>query len=172
MKSILTGIALATLALISAPFAHASTLQFTPQVQSAVATTTLTFIASGGSATTTALDAFAQGQIRAIDQGVLLWQNTASSTSTVVGVTTQYSQDGIDWYSDDLSLPTLATTSQPFSINTPVSFTLKAAGTAVALHATLVRFPTRFIREVFSVTGAADAIWWQFIPLRQAVGGN
>lgn len=156
--------------LFGANAVHAQRLQFVPSTQSAVATTTLTFIPIGGSATTSAFDSFAQGQIAAIDQGTFLMQNVASSTSAVVTITTQYSQDGIDWYSDELALPVTATTTQAYNIGSPVSYIFTAASTATSSKAVRLNFPTRYIREVITAAGAQDGIWYQFIPQRQAAG--
>jgi hypothetical protein len=147
-----------------ASISHANPLQFVPTTQLATATTSVAYLVSGGSATTTTFDAYAQGQPLAIDKGVLLLQNAASSTSSVLDVSVQYSNDNIDWYSDQLLAPT--TTAMDISVAN--TYHWKATATATTSKAITLSFPTRYVRVVYSASGAAGAIWWQFVPQRQS----
>ncbi len=151
-----------------AGIAHATPLYFVPTTQLAAATSSVTYLISGGNATTTSFDAYAGGQPYAIDKGVLLLQTAASSTSSVLNVTFQYSQDNIDWYGDDLFTITNASTTQPYTISSNVSYSWTAAGTATSSKALNVNFPTRYVRAILSQSGAAGALWWQFVPQRQS----
>lgn len=165
--STLLGLLALVLGLSGAAVTHANPLQFVPTTQLATATTSVTYLVTGGSATSTSFDAFANGQPIAIDRGVLLTQFAASSTSSVLGIRFQYSIDNVDWYDDQGVQPTTATSSQPYQIATPFSYAWLAAGTATSSKMVNVNFPTRYVRAVYTEAGAGGAIWWQFVPQRQ-----
>lgn len=160
--AIVCGIVAAALSL-GAFTAYANPFQFVPTTQFATATTTRQYIITGGNSTTTTFDAFAQGQPKAIDKGVLGVQMEASSTSSVLNVALQYSNDGIDWYSDQL----LSTTTT-MDISVANSYKWTAINTATTSKMVNVQFPTRYVRAIFSEAGAGAAIWWQFTPQRQS----
>lgn len=129
-------------------------------VKSAVATTTQVYIASGGNATTSAYDSF-NGDPNASNSGVLFLQFTASSTSSVLGVTFQYSQDGIDWYGDDTGAATST------NINLVNTYSWTAAGTATTSKVITMPTPTRFVRAVYTMTGAAGGVWSSFVVKKE-----
>lgn len=155
---------LAVAAIFVATSVHANPLFFVPTTQFSAATTSPAYLSVGGTSTTTSFDSYATGQPLAINKGVLLIQNTASSTSSVLGIAVQYSQDNIDWYQDNLPI---ATTTALSNISTANTYTWTAQGTAVSLKAIALNFPTRYVRVVFTSTGAAGAVWWQFVPQRE-----
>lgn len=145
--------------------AHANPLQFVPTVQTATATTTRAYLTTATTATTT-FDSFTPGgQIKAANNATFFLQVEASSTSSIIGVKFQYSQDGVDWYEDNISL---AATTTVTNIQTPHSYTWPAQTVATSSRAFTVPTPTRYVRAVVSTTGASASIWNQFIPLREA----
>lgn len=144
--------------------AHANPSDFTT-VKSAASTTTVTYIVSGGNATTTPYDAL-NGD-NAADSAVLLTQFAASSTSSVLGIKIQYSQDGIDWYDDNLLESTNSTTSPTYSMQIPNTYSWTAVGTATSSKAIAVPTPTRYVRAVYTMTGAAGAVWNQMVVKKQ-----
>lgn len=126
--------------------------------KSATATTTETFIASGATVIGTPYDSF-NGDPNAADSSVLLVQFSASSTSSVLGIKVQYSQDGIDWYDDNLLESTNSTSTPAYSMQVANSYTWTAAGTATAFKAITEPTPTRFTREVYTMAGANGSVW-------------
>ena len=116
----------------------------------------------------------------ATDKAVLLIQFVGSSTSSVLNTNIEYSQDGIDWYqSTDTLVPGYATTSEPvFDISNVPQYRLIYASSTAGLASTTISqstttravnimTPTRYVRAIFTETGAAGAVWSQFIPERQ-----
>src|SRR4051812_45173783 len=74
-----------------------------PVASNVTATTSVTYFTTGTATTTlTTLDAYASTSGRAADNSVLLIQMAASSTSSVLQGKVEYSQDGIDWYDNDI----------------------------------------------------------------------
>lgn len=146
--------------------ANANPLQFKPTVQTATATSSVAYMTAGTATSTLTIDSNAPGQPFVTDQMALLIQNVASSTSSILNIAIQYSQDGIDWYSDN---GTVVATSTPFQIQVADTYTWTAAGTATTSKALFVRTPTRFVRAVFSVPAgaAAGGVWAQWVPSRQ-----
>lgn len=132
------------------------------------ATTTITYVTSGGTATET-YDSYASGvsDPNASDSAVLLTAFTASSTSSVLAIKIQYSMNGIDWYDDNLFQIDSASSTQAFGIGTPNSFTWTAAGTATAYKAIIVPTPTRYMRAVYTLSGANAGLWKSIIAKKQ-----
>lgn len=147
-----------------ANLSHANPLFFPATAQFATATTTVQYFATGTATTTlVTFDSYSQGQPKATDKGVLLVQEAASSTSSVIQTTLEYSQDGIDWYADNT-----ITASGVNNTSAPIAFAWTAAGTATSSKAYSVPMPTRYVRAKFSVTGAGAAVWAQIVPQRQS----
>lgn len=179
----LIGIAVAMLitAFLLVSVVEANPLRFGTSSKSATATTTATYISAGNATTTHAYDAYAQPSGFALDQAMLLFQHSASSTLSKVRVNIEYSQDGIDWYQDGgTSANGYATTSKPYNLtqvmqyenafaSTTAGLGAPAANAATTTRALLVKTYTRFVRAVFTVpTGdGAAAIWSEWVPVRQ-----
>lgn len=175
---------LAVVLFVSTPFAHAERLQFTPTVQTAVATTSPAYQTAGTATTTITFDSYSVAggaQIAGIDQGVLLAQFTASSTATTWRIGEEVSQDGIDWYADDTLIPgNASTTPGVMSVNSPWIYSYTYSSTTpdagpvlpgtntskIALH---LNFPTRFVRLfTYLTTGSTPGgFWGQIVPERQ-----
>lgn len=148
--------------------AHANPLQFKPTVQTATATTTVSYMTAGTATTTLTLDSYAPGQPFTTDQAVLFIQFTASTSASILNTTVQYSQDGIDWYSDGGTFENgFATTTKPYDLSQIAQYTLSNGTTTRAINITT---PTRFIRAQFSIPvgSAASGVWAQWIPSRQS----
>lgn len=175
-------IAISTIFLIPLAPAHANPFRFPASAATSAATTSPVYMTPGTATTTVTYDSYANGGgSQATDKATLLMQMTASSTSTTYNVALEYSQDGIDWYSDSQLTGTLATTTQVFQTNTPISYSIKYASTTpdggivlansnTAYRALTIPTPTRFVR-VFSslaVGGTNGATWLQIIGQKQS----
>lgn len=146
--------------------AQANVFIFPPTIMTATATSTLANIAPGVGTTTLLYDSYNTGQPFATENAVLMVLDTASSTSSVLKVALQYSQNGLDWYNDDINV--VATSSlQTFNTYTytAVSTTASTSGFAIP-----VLTPTRYVRVIFSSTGATNSIFAQITPRRQLSG--
>lgn len=160
-------LAIAVIFLIPVGLAHANPLRFPATAQSAAATTTVTYLTSSTATTTLfTYDTYANGGgTQATDKAVLNVQLAASSTSSVLDVTVEHSQDDIDWYQDELSVPSSAGLQ---TITVPNSFVWTAAGTATSSKAVLVPTPERYLRVKASISGASGAVWAQLVGQKQS----
>lgn len=146
----------------------ANALFFLPTVTSSAATSSPSYITTAGvnASATTTFDAYANGSPRAANYATVFSQFVASSTSSVFTVRIQYSQDGVDWYSDFINI---STTTNPTNIATEKSYTFTAVSTATTSKAFKVETPTRYMRVVNNVSGAAGGVWTQIIPTREVI---
>ena len=152
---------------------HANPLRFPPAVASATATTTSTYFVAGTTATTTmaTYDTYSNtgvsgvgGSTQAMDKASLLIQLAASSTSSILRTTFEYSQDGIDWYEDEIFVPA---TSGYTSIGQPTVYTWTANGTATSSKIVNVPTPLRYVRVRMRVEGANASVWAAIQPQKQ-----
>lgn len=161
-----------------APVTHAQPLYFIPTVQTAAATSTRVYMTPGTATTTLVFDSYLQGQIRGVNQGVLLTQLTASSTATTLKINEEVSQDGIDWYADNTME---GTTTNVYSLSPANSYFYQYSSTTPngavvpatanqGFKAVTLDFPTRFIRIFYTLAlgGTNGAVWGQIIPERQS----
>lgn len=167
--------------LLLAPSAHANPLRFPATVTTSSATTSPVFLTPGTATSTVTYDAWANGGgSQAFDKATLLLQMTASSTSTTYNVSVEYSQDGIDWYSDALLQSVTGTSSQRYSVNTPIGYSITYASTTpggaivpatanTAYRALTIPTPTRFVRvfTALAIGGTNGAIWQQIVGQKQ-----
>lgn len=144
--------------------AHANPGFFGIQVSTAVATSTLKQIIPGTATSTLVFDSYGSGQQYVPDSLALLLQATASSTSSTVQVAFQFSQDGIDWYTNNPFLGTATTTQY---INNPFIYQFTAVSTATNTDMLSTPVPTRYVRAVISAVGANSQIWATFVPKKQ-----
>lgn len=164
--------------LASATVAYANPSFFAPQAMTATATSSPAFLTAGVATSTVVYDSFnlngtnqpVASDPTAADEATLLLQFTGSSTSAVLNVNIEYSNDNVDWYQDNLE----ATTSGPFSITQPDTYTWTYAasqigGVTVARVGKAISLvtPTRYTRAVISTTGANGSVWVQFVPKKQ-----
>lgn len=136
----------------------------------AIATTTVTYLVAAGASTTEVYDSYGGGvgEPNASDNAVLFTQFAASSTSSVLAIQLQYSQNAIDWYSDNLLQGGINSTTTPtYNLGTSNSYVWTAAGTATTSKVLTVPTPVRYVRAVYSVTGANAAVYKVIIAKKQ-----
>ena len=139
---------------------------FPPTVQTGAATTSVAYLAAGSGNTTLIFDSYTTtGSTYKTDKATLLLQTAASSTSSVFNVSFQFSQDGIDYYADNLDQGATTTTSRNISLAN--SYVWTAAGTATSSKAISITTPTRYVKAIVSVSGAAGAVWQQIVPVKE-----
>ena len=153
-------------ALVFATQVHANPSGFVTLAGSATATTTRTFVTTTQNATSSALDTYTNyGSAYAFGSNQLLVQYEASSTSAVLGIRYQYSQDGIDWYDDNYY--NQATTTQTVDISQYTSYKWTPVSVATTSKLISVPTPTRYTRVIFTETGANGAVWYTWVPKRE-----
>ena len=152
--------------------AFANPLRFPPGVSSGTATTSLVFLIAPNATTTLATyDSYSNngvagngGSTQALDKVAILLQTTASTTGTITYATVQHSQDGIDWYGDEVvSLATPAS----INIGQPNIYQFTALGTTRESRVLSVEAPLRFIRLNVWNVGANGAVWASIQPQKQ-----
>lgn len=169
MKKIII-LSVAVLALLGifsvAQIVSANPLYFVPLVTTSSATSSPVTVTIATSSTLT-LDSYTYGTTYALDRATLLIQQVASSSATITGISLQYSQDGIDWYSDNLT--STSTTPNLQDITTSKSYQLQGNSTSSTTRkAIIVATPTRFVRAVFLNSVGTSTIWASFVPARQS----
>jgi hypothetical protein len=165
--------------------ALANPSSFATAISTSAATSSPSYMTPGRATTTTPVyDAYSQtangGFTSKADYAGLLVQFSASSTASILGITAEYSQDGIDWYQDFVVDPNqIATSTGPtFSLVNPFAFSWKFASSTLggispsstsnrATAALLVPTPFRYTRLVFSMTGGNGAVWASLLPIKQ-----
>src|SRR5215204_1234627 len=165
--------------------ASANSSYFAIGTSTSAATSSPAYMTPGtGTSTTPVFDAYAQtssgGVTSKADVMGLLVQLTASSSATVLNASVEYSQDGIDWYRNFVVDPnqTGTSTAPIFSVGNPYSFRWQFASSTVgggavastsnkSTAALLIPTPFRYTRVVFSLTGAAGAVWAQLVPIKE-----
>lgn len=163
-------IAIASLAAVftgAAVIAHANPSFFYAPTSTAAATSTVSQIIPGVATTTVLFDSYATGRPYALDSATLFLQTTASSTSSIVNIAYQFSQDSIDWYDNDL-VPASSTPSI-VQIQGTNSYSWTALNTARNSKAVNLPTPTRYVRAVISAAGANSFIWASIIPKQQSI---
>lgn len=152
---------------------------FSNSQSNTTATSSPFFLTVGTNATTTLAYDTGASISQVLNSAVLLQQFIGSSTSAVLTDRFEYSQNGQDWYSDNLigSQAITGTTSQSIDISTSNSYKWTYA-TADIGGATSTQnnnpkiievvVPTRFVRVISTIVGANGAVWEQFIGIRQS----
>lgn len=172
----------ATAMLILASTAYANPLFFPLTAQTNTATTSPAYMTPGTATSTLTYDSYAVGQPKANDFATLLVQFAGSSTAAVLGLNFEYSQDGIDWYKDNIvgeqgavstTSPTIIPSitnsiSWTFASSTPGGVAVTNANSATSTKAFKIPVPVRFVRVIHSITGANGAVWSQIVPARQS----
>lgn len=173
--------------LMIAATAYANPFYTGPSAASATATSSQVFLTAGVSTSTTVYDSYEQygtnqpnsGNITLPDSVAVLLNGVASSTSSVITVACEYSNNyngatgNGDWYQNEI-YP--ATSTGPLTIAVPLSFSFQYAASTVGgvlLPGTQYQkvivcpVPTRFVRAVVSVTGASASVYTGFVPKKQ-----
>ncbi len=159
---------------------------FLPVQATAAASSTVTYMTPGISTTTYAYDAFQGGQYKPLDKNALLIQFSASSTSSILNWQYEYSPGNgatdctvvnanCDWYGDSINDDNGTTTSAVRNVAPFQTYTWTFASTTVGTSVSgrvnkIVSVPAtaRYVRVLFSVTGANGGVWAQFLPQREA----
>lgn len=140
----------------------------------ATSTSTLMTVvpATVAASSTFQLDAYEGGTTFAFDSATMLVRQLASSSASVTTITIQYSQDGIDWFQNNLA-PT-STENTPNSLTFPQTYTITGASTAASttLVALGVKTPTRYVRAFFTSGVGTSSIWAQWVPKREISNNN
>jgi hypothetical protein len=175
MKKYLSLIALGLL--LAGGSVYAMPSYIAPTVQTATATTSPVFLVDGTSTSTLTYDTYTGGNNYLADKAVLAMQFAGSSTSAVLGINLEYSQDGIDWYQNDLNSGATTTRAINLQPRTSYSWTFASTtiggilptttNTATSTKVLFIDTPLRYVRAVFSISGANGAIWGQIIPIKQ-----
>lgn len=148
----------------------ASPIYFPPTTQTALATTSPAFIGNGTGTSTLTFNAYFSGSPTAARNAVLLTQFAASSTSAILTMSIQYSQNGIDWYDNDLGSGN--GTSTVTDVSSAQTYKWTPVGTATSSKAIYIITPTQYVRVVYSLLGAAGAVWGQFVPEKEYPDNN
>lgn len=164
--------------------AHANPGGFPPGARSATATSTVTVLTPTVGTSTVVYDAYningtnqgTTGVTTDTDSASLLVQFTASSTASKLKIAFEFSQDGVDWYADGLSVELASSTTGTIVDNSPdfISWTFASTslnagpiGGSYASEIFNVPTPTRYVRSVITVSGANAMVWAQFVPKKQ-----
>lgn len=168
-------------ALAYAPIASANPSYIANTAQTSSATTSPAYATPGTGTSTVPYNAYSQttsgGLTQKADTATLGVQFFASSTATILGITYEYSYDGIDWYRDfTFDRDNSTTTSQTLSQKNRISLAFASSTVAELAPASnanrstylfTVPTPTPYVRAVFTFTGGNGAVWAQFFPSKE-----
>ncbi len=179
-----------------ATFAHANPFYTGVKAQSALASSTVSFLGAGLGTSTTVYDSYEQygtnepatGNITIPDGVVVMLSGNASSSATVVNMVCEYSDNynpttGYgDWFQNEsfvISTTGIQTVTLPVSFAIPYA-TSTIGGLNIFGSSSTAPFrkmipcatPVRFVRAVVSATGAGANVWTQIIPKKQRNSGN
>lgn len=132
---------------------------------SATATTSPAYLAIGGSTIfqfdSNTVPSNKIQSMQSVTATSLYFQYAASSTSSVLNVTPQYSNNNIDWYGFNQIIGTEnGTTGSTSLASTSLSYTFTAVGIATSSQVILLPVvPALHERVVFTQTGAAGAVY-------------
>lgn len=158
---------------------------FTSSANTSSATTSPAYLGIGTATSTVRYDSQQidgtnqtyNGNTWATDSAVLLIQFTASSTSSILTVAIECSVDGIDWYQacNPQQVATSTTSLAPvpkytwlFASSTPGGVPFNTTNVNRDTRAITIQTPTRYTRAVFTMTGAAGAVWASILPKKEA----
>lgn len=164
--------------------AYANPFFSASKARTALATTTVSFLTPGTGTTTPVYDSYEvngtnqtnQGNISIPDFVAVAMQGNASSTATVLNVACEFSDDGTDYYQNEI-YP--ATTTGALMISAPITFTMTFASSTVGGAAftttnvgryqklVLCPVPLRYVRAVITNLGAGASLWATIIPTKQ-----
>lgn len=173
-------------ALLFASTTHANPSAYATTAQTSSATTSPAYLTPAIATSTLIYDSYAARPVIA-DKASMGVQFTGSSTTSVLSVSYEYTNGApgldclnapgsCDWYKDNMLVPVTATTSQSYSVNLPVSFSWTFAsstqgGSSATSDRSLKMFtvptPTRYVRAIFTITGANGAVWAQIVPAKE-----
>lgn len=165
-----------------ATLAHANPFYTGTKAMSAAATSTQSYLTPGtGTTTLPVYDSYEQNGTNETNSGNITIPNTvavlldgnASSSTSVLNAVCEFSDDGINWYQNEL-FP--ATTTVAVNIAVPSSFTFAfATSTIGGVVISQTRFqklvecpiPLRYVRLTVTDTGAPFSVWREIVPTKQ-----
>lgn len=171
-KAVIAAAIVAIIALVTgAAVAFANPSYIAAGAQTSTATTSPAYLIPGVASSTITYDSYAQpaagGNAFVANGAVLAMQQIGSSTSAVLGIKFEFSNDGIDWYSNFLVGPAgLSTTTSVYALGVPNSLTWTYSA-AVNKALISVPTPTRYVRAVLTVSGANASVWAQIVPTKE-----
>lgn len=161
---IISATALAIVGILSV--AHANSSFTYPSVATATATSSVTSLAQGAS-TSLITDSYSTGIPRLNATAVVLLQEVASSSASVLDVSVSYSQDGIDYFADSVNI---STTTVPVRLTDPNFYRLTGnTVSSTTRSAFVISLPTRYAKVTFTATTGISSIYAIIVPQREAV---
>ena len=153
---------IAVMVIVKTASAQPSTITFET---TAIATTSVAYLVSGTGSTIFQFDnpVFGSGKIanmQGVDSVSLYVQGAASSTATSFSILPQYSNNGLDWYSNGIA--TSSTAGGAFALASSTVYTWipgTTATTSMVLNLPVV--PAQHERVVVSANGAAGAVYME-----------
>lgn len=173
--------------------ANANSLSFVPSARTSSATSSPAFMTPGTGTSTIVYDSYnlvgtnqssSTVNTFAANSATFLVQLTGSSTNAVLNMNLEFSQDCVDYYSDDVSrTPFNATTTPQATLSNAFSYSLQfastttggvaGAGNGIMYRAMTIPVPTRCVRMVLSdgtstgVLAQNLAVWAQIVPIKE-----
>lgn len=138
-----------------------------------IATSTLTYMTAGNATTTNTFNTQSDGGAMA-DTAAFTVCLTASTTSTVLNTSFEYSYDGMTYFQDNVASSTGGVAST--NVFTSRSYTWTFASTSMggvppinSFGCKVVAIPTPlpYVRAIMSLTGAAGGVWSDFAAKRE-----
>lgn len=183
-KYILLAAILATVVglLIVVNRADATPLYIAQRTSTASATTSVEYLSFGAGTTTLTYDSYTAGTVSP-DRAALAVMFGASSTNSNLIIDTEYSDNGIDWYEDNLN--SFGATTSPLTVNVAgknrlswvfSSTTPIDGGTGISTSTKMfeLRVPERYVRVIFTmatsslgVANTGGTVWAQIAPIKQ-----
>lgn len=138
----------------------------------AAATSSVLSLATTTPTITLTCDAFALAaglyDPTAMQSAVLALQVKSLSTATILSITPQYSDDGVDWYDDNMGA--VGTTTGLTSVSQVKSFTWTMGTTSTSSKLITMVTPIRYIRVILQNSAGAptSTVWATFIPRKES----
>jgi hypothetical protein len=163
MKKIIIALLAIALIVVATSTVKANRSYFVPVTSTAVATSTVTTLGTSVS-TTLVVDSY-QTAPTALSSATLLLQNVASSSASTLSIIPSYSQDGVDYFENNIAA---ATTTLSNNITVLNNYTLAGNTTSSTTRkAITIPTPTRYIKLTFTQTAGTSTVWAQVVPLRE-----
>lgn len=166
MKKIILTTGLMTAILLSASVltAGANPSALVSPTSSASATSSITYLTKGNS-TFLIIDSYTSGIPRLYDQATVFVQAKASSSVSTITATVSYSQNGYDWYNDNVNV---STTTAVQNLTTPNSYSLSGNTTSsTTLSAFVIKLPVRYAKITYTASVGTTSLWSTILPQMQ-----
>jgi len=160
-------ITLVSLLLLIGLTASATTINFTTPVYITGATSATTSLVSVTPATSRTLiyDSFNEGTNQKVDTGYLLLTQVASTSASKIGIVVSYSQNGEEYYTNNIVSTTTTTGFVALGETWPTYTLIGNAVSSTTRVALKIDTPTRFTKLTFSSLVATSTVWGTFLPI-------